>query len=147
MRNTPGLPDPRLQPGFYENVLTKRLLAWVIDTAIAAIGAALLLPFTLFVGILVFPLMVMAVGFFYRLATISVLSGTLGMRLLGMELRDRDGWRLSRSDAFWHTLGYTVSVLAAPAQAISICSMVLSPRKQGLSDHVLGTALINRPLT
>lgn len=31
------LPDPKTQSGFYEGVVTKRLLAWVIDISMIAV--------------------------------------------------------------------------------------------------------------
>jgi uncharacterized RDD family membrane protein YckC len=85
------------------------------------------------------------VGFTYRWFTIAGRSATWGMRLMGIELRDHTGARLNGTLALVHTLGYTVSVAAMPLQFISMGMMALTPRGQGLSDTMLGTAAINRP--
>jgi uncharacterized RDD family membrane protein YckC len=61
-------------------------------------------------------------------------------------LREQDGLRLSGGTALLHTIGYTVSVAMAPLQLISVILMIVSGRGQGLSDMILGTAAINRPV-
>ncbi len=140
-----GLPDPDEKPQFYQNILPKRLIAWVIDVVLIFIFCLLVLPFTAFTGIFFFPVMMIVLGFFYRWFTISNRSATWGMRVMGIQLRDIDGEPLESGQAFAHTLGYTISVTVAPLQLISIIMMIVSARKQGLTDHLLGTAAINRP--
>ncbi|KPP87274.1 MAG: putative membrane protein/domain [Rhodobacteraceae bacterium HLUCCA08] len=144
LRTNAGLPDPDLHPEAYAGVLPRRLAAWVIDMAISAVLAAMALPFTLFLGIFVFPAMVMAVGLAYRAATIALLSATPGMVLMGLHLRDRHGARLSPADALWHSAGYTVSMLVQPLQLVSVAMMALGRRHQGLTDQLLGTAMVDR---
>ncbi|KAA9008736.1 RDD family protein [Histidinibacterium aquaticum] len=139
------LPDPIRRPDFYAGVTGKRFAAWLVDMVLIGIVCVLLLPFTAFTGIFFFPLMMLFVGFLYRWGTIAAGSGTWGMRLMGMELREADGHRLSNATAFAHTLGYTISIAFPILQAISIVLMLISDRKQGLTDHILGTALLNRP--
>ena len=146
LRTAPRLPDPALRPDYYESVPAKRLMAWLVDLALVAIASALLLPFTAFIGIFFFPVMMAAVGFFYRWSTLAGGSATLGMRLMGIELREADGHRLSNGTALAHTLGYMVSMAIPVLQLISIILMLVTDRKQGLTDHVLGTAALNRPL-
>jgi uncharacterized RDD family membrane protein YckC len=67
------------------------------------------------------------------------------MRLMAVTLRDRDGGRLDAATAFAHVLGYTVSMALFPLQLVSIALMIALGRGQGLTDLVLGTAVINRP--
>ncbi|PYE85641.1 RDD family protein [Pseudoroseicyclus aestuarii] len=141
-----GLPDPEARPEFYAGVPVKRGLAWLVDVTLVAILSALLLPFTLFIALLFFPLLMMCVGFFYRWATLSWWSATPGMWLAGIELREGDGAPLRSGTAMAHTLGYEVSVAIFPLQLASAAMMLLGPRGQGLSDALLGTAAINRPL-
>lgn len=140
-----GLPDPTIKPQFYQGVIAKRGLAWVIDVVIIALICIVIVPFTAFTGIFFFPLLMLVFGFLYRWFTLAGRSATWGMRLMGIEIRDRDGRRLTSQDAMLHTLGYTVSVAIAPLQLVSIILMLMSARGQGLSDHVLDTAAINRP--
>ncbi|WP_368187737.1 RDD family protein [Aestuariibius sp. HNIBRBA575] len=145
-RTEPRLPDPATRPDFYAGVPTKRLIAWVFDVVLIAILAAIAVPFTAFLGIFFFPFLMLVLGFFYRWFTLSSGSATWGMRLMGLEMREADGQFLSNGTAFAHTLGYTISVSFPPLQLISIALILFSPRKQSLTDHVLGTAALNRAL-
>lgn len=136
-------PDPFEQPEFYDGVPAKRLLAWVVDSVIVLLMCLLALPFTLFMGIFFFPLMWLVISFCYRAATIASGSATWGMRLMGIELRDRRDEAFDGSLALAHTAGYAVSVAVAPLQLISIVLMLVTERKQGLSDMVLGSVAVN----
>jgi uncharacterized RDD family membrane protein YckC len=140
------LPDPDTRADFYRGVLFKRAVAWAIDVIVIVLFCLLILPFTAFTGIFFFPFLMLMTGFFYRWFTLSGRSSTWGMRMVAIEIRESDGLRLRNATAFWHTLGYTVSVAIVPLQLISVLLMLLSARRQGLSDHLLGTAAINRPI-
>lgn len=139
-----GLPNPERAPEFYQGVTMKRALAWVVDVMLVFVLCLLVLPFTAFTGIFFFPVLMLFVGFIYRWFSIAGRSATWGMRLMAIELRDADGARLTSGNAFAHTAGYTVSVIMAPLQLISMALMLISNRGQGLTDHVLGTTAINR---
>lgn len=139
-----GLPDPVLAPELYADVPLKRLFAWVVDFAVIGVITALVLPFTFFTGVFFLPLLFLFVGFLYRWATIARGSATWGMRLAAIEFRDASGARFDSGSAFLHTLGYTLSVSVFPLQLVSIVLMLVSERRQGLTDHVLGTAALNR---
>jgi uncharacterized RDD family membrane protein YckC len=140
----PGLPDPARAGQFYDGVALKRGLAWVIDVALIAVLSALVVPFTAFTALFFFPLLMVVLGFFYRWATLAGGSATWGMRLMAIEIRERDGGPLTGATAFWHTAGYCLSVAMAPLQLISCVLMVALGRGQGLTDMVLGTAAVNR---
>ena len=137
-------PDPDTQPEFYDGIPLKRFAAWVVDASLTLIACLILLPFTAFTGVFFFPLMILCVGFLYRVATLSNGSATWGMRLLGMEIRTSRDERLDPGTAFAHCLGYAVSVGMMPLQLISIVLMCTSARNQGLTDMVLGTVALNR---
>lgn len=139
-----GLPDPDYEAEFYRDVPTKRLLAWAVDVAIIWMITAGLSVFTLFALPLLLPLFAV-VSFLYRWATLAGKSATPGMRLAAIEIRRHDGARLDGGTAFLHTAGYFVSVITFPLQLISIAMMLATPRKQGLTDVILGTAALNRP--
>ena len=140
-----GLPDPLREPEFYAGVTVKRGLAWVVDAMITFALCLLALPFTAFTALFWWPVLWLIVGFLYRWATLATGSGTWGMRLMAITLRDRDGGRLEAATAFAHVLGYTVSMALFPLQLVSIGLMIALGRGQGLTDLVLGTAVINRP--
>lgn len=139
-----GLPDPVTQAEFYDDVPTKRLLAWLVDTVLIVALTALVVLFTAFTALFFLPFAFLAVGFLYRWVTIANRSATPGMRLLAIELRAGDGGRLDPMLAGLHTLGYTMSMAIFPLQLVSIALMLMTERKQGLTDHVLGTAAVNR---
>jgi len=131
---------------FFANTPVKRLIAWVIDTALIFLLVLLILPFTFFTGVFFLPLLMLTLGLVYRWVWIAQISATPGMWLLGIEFRTLDGARFDASTAFWHSLGFTVSVSVFPLQLISVALMLTSEQKTGLSDLVLRTVAINRPV-
>ncbi len=145
-----GLPDPVADRQFYDGVPARRFAAWVVDVLVTlAVGVPVAIIFgllTLGAGFLLFPVLVMVVGFVYRSATIAGRSATWGMRLMGIELRRQDGNRLDFGMAVLHTALYTLSLGVIVLQAVSILGMLSAPYGRGLPDFVLRTAMINRPL-
>ncbi|MFK7762893.1 MAG: RDD family protein [Roseobacter sp.] len=137
-------PDPQAQPEFYQDVALKRLLAWFVDALITLLACIVILPFTAFTGIFFFPLLFLVVGFAYRVATIANGSATWGMRLMAIELRTASGAPMDAGSAFTHTLGYTLSWTVPVFQLISMVMMAATERGQGLTDHVMGSVMINR---
>ena len=140
----PNLPDPIVQPEFYDTVTVKRGLAWLIDAVLILTFVIPIVVMTLFVALWILPLLFLVVGFTYRVATITSRSATWGMRLMSIEFRDSRGEHFDFGQAFMHTLGYTVSMSVFPLQLISVAMMFLTERGQGLSDMLLGTVAINR---
>lgn len=138
------IPDPHLQPEFYADIPTKRLIAWVVDSIVVAIMCIVILPLTAFAGVFFFSFLLLIVGFIYRTATLSNNSSTWGMRLVAIELRSVNGQKFDTSMAFWHTLGLTISFAFFPLQILSIIMMLTGKHAQGLSDKFLGTVAINK---
>lgn len=138
------LPDPDRHEELYADTPTKRLLAWLVDMVIVALMSALVLPFTFFAGIFFFPMLMMVIGFAYRTVTLATGSATWGMRLMSMELRTMQGHKFDLPTAFLHTLGYSVSLAVFPLQIVSIVLMLTSARRQGLTDHIMGTVPMNK---
>lgn len=139
-----ALPDPDYQAEFYASVAPKRLLAWVVDSLIIFGLCMATVVMTAFVGLFIWPLLYLTIGFAYRTITIANGSATLGMRFAGIELRDLNGQRLDGTGAFLHSLGYVVSVSVPILQLVSIVMMLASSRGQGLTDSLLGTTALNR---
>ena len=139
-----ALPDPEIAPEIYDDTPSKRALAWVVDVAVTLAMTLVLVPFTLFTALFYLPLLYLVVGFCYRWATLARGSATWGMRLMAVEIRRGDGARLDAATAFAHTLAYAVSWAAMPLQLLSGVLMVVSGRRQGFGDHVLGTVPVNR---
>lgn len=145
-----GLPDPVLDRQFYTRVTSKRLVAWFIDALVIfaiAIPVGLILTIaTLGLIWLVLPPLFLSISFVYRTLTISNRSATWGMRMMGIELRNRDGDRLELATAAAHTGLYMLTVASLIGWLISVLLMVGSRYGQGLHDMLLGTTAINRPL-
>ena len=139
-----ALPDPVSQPQFYASVPAKRLIAWLVDSVITVLLCLGVVLATAFVGLFIWPLLFLVLGFAYRVVTIANGSATWGMRFSGMELRDATGARLDMPQAVAHTAGYTISIAIPILQVISVVMMLTGPRGQGLTDTVLGTVALNR---
>ena len=139
-----GLPDPDYHAEFYADVPSKRLMAWVIDTLLIGLVTAAITFLGFLLPLFFLPLLFAVVSFFYRWGSIAARSATPGMRFMAIELRDRDGRHLDGGTAFLHTVGYMISVVTVPLQLISIVMMLMTARRQGLSDTILGTAAVNR---
>lgn len=141
---TSPLPDPHRQPDFYASVPSKRLVAWVVDTLVILGLSLIVVLLTAFVGLFVWPLLYLTVGFAYRVVTIANGSATWGMQFVGIELRNAHGERMDLGLAFAHTLGYSISIAMPIIQVVSIVLMLTSARGQGLTDAFLGTVMLNR---
>lgn len=139
-----ALPDPDYQAEFYASVPAKRLIAWIIDSILIFALSAGAVVLTAFTGLFIWPLLYLAVGFAYRTVTIANGSATWGMRFAGIELRDGEGRRMDSGMAALHTAGYTLSLALPVLQVISVILMLTSARGQGLTDHFLGTVMLNR---
>jgi len=141
---TMTLPDPHTQSAFYADVPVKRLLAYIFDVVVVfcfAFGFSLL---TFGLGFFVFFGLAAIIGFFYRVMTLASGSATWGMRFMSIELRTAQGDRFDLGHAVLHTAGTLISFAVAPLQLISVVLMLVTPKRQGLTDHVLGTVAINR---
>lgn len=139
-----GLPDPDTQAEFYADVPMKRAIAWVVDSLLILAMVVLIGFLTVFVGFFFFGFLLLAVGLIYRTVSLANRSATPGMRLTAIELRNHKGERLDLMTAFLHTLLFTLSVSFVVPQLISIVLMLTTPRGQGLTDMLLGTAAVNR---
>lgn len=128
----------------YRNVPLKRFLAWCLDVLLISLATAAIVAFTLLTALLFLPAVYACISFLYRWATLASASATPGMILVGIEIRGLDGTRLDGTTALLHTAGYFASVLTFPLQMISIGMMLLTARRQGLTDVVLRTVAVNR---
>jgi uncharacterized RDD family membrane protein YckC len=145
MTHSTGLPDPDYDHAFYDGVPAKRFFAWVVDVILIATVSLILGLLTLTVLLWIWPILYLTVSFLYRSATIGARSATIGMRLMNIELRNGLGQRFSGGEAMIHTGLYLFLSASMILQLLSIGLMAGSARHQGLHDHILGTAAINRP--
>ncbi|WP_170428983.1 RDD family protein [Ruegeria arenilitoris] len=138
------LPDPDSQPEFYQSVATKRFVAWLFDIALISLLCIVPVFLTFGAGLFFLPLIYGVISFVYRVVTIANGSATLGMRFMGIELRDAFGARMDMGKAVAHTAGYFVSMAFFVVQIVSVVMMLTSARCQGLTDAFLGTVMINQ---
>ena len=138
------LPDPDRQPHFYNGVPGKRLVAWIVDSVLIFALCAVIVVLSGFVGLLIWPLLYLTIGFVYRYVTLANGSATWGMRFAGVEMRAQDGSRFDNSLAVMHTAGYSLSMAVPILQVVSIAMMLTTARGQGLTDSLLGTVAMNR---
>ena len=141
-----GLPDPEMDSQFYEKVPTRRLVAWVFDGIITFGMTFLISVLTIGLGFFIFPLIWLVIGLIYRTATIANKSSTWGMRMVGIEFRDKDGQKLSTGLSLAHTLIFTIGTGFFIVQIVSIVLILTSRYGQSVQDMILGTTAINRPL-
>lgn len=150
-RPAEGLPDPAAYPEFYDGVLWRRALAYLIDlVCIALIMLASVIP--------VLMLTVMSLGMlgpglwfafgliplaYHTLLVSSPWSATLGMRALDIELRSWDG----RRPVFLQALAHAVLFyLTAWATCFLILLVALfNRRKRALHDMLTGMLMVRGP--
>ncbi|RED13166.1 RDD family protein [Pontivivens insulae] len=139
-----GLPDPARDPQFYDGVVFKRFMAWILDFAFIFILWLVAGIVTLTLAWWVLPLWVV-VDFTYRVLTLTGRSATWGMRAMGIELRDGFGQKFGFGQAIVHTALFYVSVGFILSHVLSIILMIGTARGQALHDIPLGSTAINRP--
>ncbi|CTQ50589.1 RDD family protein [Jannaschia donghaensis] len=143
--DTSALPDAMTEPQFYDGILVKRTFAWVVDIAVITALTVAAGITTLTIGFFLWPVFFIVIGALYRISTLSNRSATWGMRLMGIELRGHDGHRFDTGQATLHVLGYYGSMMFILPILASIAAMLVTDRRQTLTDMVLGSAAINRP--
>lgn len=146
----PNLPDPASAPELFESVLTRRVMAFFIDSAIMVFIAAVISIigvvagfFTLGLAWLALPIVIPLVLLGYYAATLGSHSrATIGMAAMDLVLtRTRgaplDGWKI-----LIHPLVFWITVwLAWP---ISLIIALLTPRREMVHDLITGTLMLRR---
>lgn len=146
LNNGGGLPDPDRDAQFYSGVPAKRLVAFFIDVFLVWGLAILVSLLTLGVGFLILGFLIAVIDLIYRTITIGSGSATLGMRLMGIELRTFNGDHFNTGHAFIHTLLFYAMLAFVVVQLISVIMMGGSRYGRGLHDFIVGSTMINRPL-
>jgi uncharacterized RDD family membrane protein YckC len=141
--------DPAAEPDLYDGILAKRVVAFFID---AFLIVALLIPAALMVFVLgfitlglawlLYPLLFAIVALTYIAFTLGgPMSGTPGMRLVGVEMRTWNGQKMFPLLAVLHGLSFWISMgLLTP---LVLVVGLLTYRKQLLHDLLLGVVALN----
>jgi len=141
--------DPHTQPELFEGVLSKRIVAFLVDAVFivalmipAALVVFVLGVITLGIGWLLFPVLFLLVALGYVGLTLGgPASATPGMRMSGLEMRTWSGAPMFALLAIIHALLFWFSVsLLTP---LILLVGLFTSRKQLLHDLLLGTVVVN----
>lgn len=147
---SPVLPDPSTAPELFEGVLTRRVVAFVIDLVVMG---AMILAFSfigLIAGFLTFGLAWMALFLVVPATIVLYYGATLGSQkraTIGMQMMDivltptrgqpLDGWMaIIHAGIFWLTtwISWPISLLFA----------LFTPRRQMIHDLLTGTLMVRK---
>ena len=144
--------DPIVQPELFENVLARRMIAFFIDVLVIAVPLALLAVFILVFGVVTLglgwflfllftPISVIWALFYYGLTLGSPASATIGMRMVGLEMRTWYGAPMYFLLGAVHAVAYwlTVTLLTPFILLVGL----FNDRRRLLHDMLLGTIVIN----
>ncbi len=146
----PSLPDPDTAPELFDGVLTRRSVAFVIDTVILAFLATLILIvgavagfFTLGVAWLALPVVIpLAILGYYAVTLGSPMRATVGMSLMDIVLVPTRGYPLGGWKILIHPIVFWITVWVA--WPISLLVALVTPRRQMVQDLVTGTLMLRR---
>jgi uncharacterized RDD family membrane protein YckC len=144
--------DPAANPELFEDVLARRLVAFVIDLVILAIPVALAAMFifaagviTLGLGFFLYALLPPAIIFwalaYYGITLGSPRSATIGMRVMDLEMRTWYGTPAYFVLGAVHAVVFWISVSALSPLVLLIC--FFNERRRALHDILLGAVIIN----
>lgn len=144
--------DPAQNPELFEGVLARRLVAFLIDLSIISIPIVFLAVFIFAVGIVTFglgfflygllpPISVIWALTYYGLCFGSERSATVGMRVVGLEMRTWYGAPAYFVLGAVHALVFWVSVSALTPLILLVC--LFNDRRRLLHDMLVGTVVIN----
>ena len=141
------LPDPALHPEVYQDLIVKRLLAWLVDALVVVALVVVAVLATVLIALFFLPVIALAISIGYRWIMLSRYGATLGMMLAAIELRHLDGRVPDPVVCFMHAAIFSLGMFFVVPQIISVALMFSTAYRQGLNDTILRTTLINRWLT
>jgi len=141
--------DPAREPELFDAVLSKRIVAFIIDAALifllmvpAALLVGVLGVVTLGLGWLLFPPLFAIVALGYEALTLGGRnSATIGMQITGIEMRTWSGQKMFPLLAIMHALLFWISV--AVLTPLVLLVPLFTYRKQLLHDLLLGILGLN----
>ena len=144
------LPDPATAPELFEGVLTRRVLAYLVDLAIMG---TMILAFSLvglLAGFLTFGLAWLALIFvipasivlYYAVTLGSPKRATVGMQMMDIVLTPTRGQPLDGWMAVIHAAVFWVTVWIS--WPVSLLFALFTPRRQMIHDLIVGTLMVRR---
>lgn len=141
--------DRAVHPELFGEILAKRLLAFAVDAAIVLVIAIPVFVAVLILGVLTFGLGLLLLPFVFAVVALGYLaltlgtgeSATIGMRLVGIEMRTLGGEKMNPLLAVLEGLVYWILVgLLTP---LVLVVGLMSNRHRLLHDMLLGTIMLN----
>lgn len=137
-------PDPMTHPELFDGVMFRRVIAYLIDVTILS-GAVLFLWFLVVVTLgllgpiaaLVTPVIPIA---YHSLLIGGPNSATIGMRMMGIEVRRLDGGRPDLSLALMQTLLFYATLALT---GLLLIVALFNDRRRCLHDWLSGTLTVN----
>lgn len=146
----PNLPDPATAPELFEGVLTRRVIAAIIDIILISIIVALVSLAGAILGFVTFGLAWVSLIFIvpasivaYYAATLgSAKRATIGMQLMDLVLTPTRGVPLDGWMAVVHALVFWITFWIS--WPISLLFALFTPRRQMIHDLIVGTLMVRR---
>lgn len=144
--------DPVTQPELFEGVLSRRILAFLVDATIVLVPVVVLSLFmliftvvTLGFGAVVFgllgPITMIWAVFYVGLTLGSPHSATYGMRMMGLQMRTWYGAPMYFLLGAVHALFFWV--LSSTLTPLILLVALFNSRRRTLHDYLTGTVMIN----
>ncbi|WP_375451743.1 RDD family protein [uncultured Devosia sp.] len=146
----PELPDPSSAPALFEGLLTRRVVAHVIDLFIMGVMIMAFSIIGLIGGLVTFGLawlalvvVVPATVVLYYAATLgSARRATIGMQMTDIVLTPTRGQPLDGPMALVHAGVFWITIwISLP---ISLVFVLFTPRRQMIHDLIVGTLMVRR---
>lgn len=148
-RERPLFADPFAAPAYFDGIVWRRSLAYVVDLLVLAcvlaavwvvFGLITVVSFGLLSGVwILFPLVPLA---YHTLLIGGARSATLGQRLFELEVRTWSGGRPSYVQAAVQTVLFYVSV--GLTSFLILVWVFFNPRRRTLHDYLSGTLVVRR---
>ncbi|MCE1236963.1 MAG: RDD family protein [Hyphomicrobiales bacterium] len=141
--------DPSLEPDLFENILSRRAMAYVFDLVGVSILWLLAAVVVFFLGIatfglawLIYPALWPILGVLYTMATLGgPTSATPGMSAMGLSMRHTDGRRPDTLTALMHVVVfYALTVTLTPL--VHLVGL-FTERRQLLQDLAIGVVVMD----
>lgn len=145
-----ALPDPASAPELFEGVLTRRVIAFFIDTAIMVAMTAAISIVGVVLGFLTFGVAWVALPFvivfvllaYYAMTLGSHSRATIGMAMMDLVLTPTRGAPLDGWKILVHPLIFWITVWIA--WPFSLLIALLTPRREMVHDLITGTLMLRR---
>lgn len=143
--------DPYLEPELFHNVLTRRIIAFIIDLFILAIPVALAILFIAVFGLvtlgfgwllfwLVSPASIIWALIYYGVTLGGPYSATIGMRVMNLELRTWYGAQSYFVLGGMHAVAFWISISVLSPLVLLVG--LFNSRRRLLHDFVVGTVIV-----